>query len=887
MRRAAIAALCVFLLSFLVVGSATAQTGNAPSRVALVIGNSAYTAAPPLATSVADAGLVAETLRAAGYDVTELANVPAADIGQAMRNFLDKVAGAGPEGVAFFYYAGHGAQSGGENYLVPVDAKIATDEDVAYEAFRLGDLMAELAQLPAAARIVILDAAHDHGFGRGTPRPVPPGLAIMNVPDGMLVALNAAPGAVAPAAEGANSLYTTALVTLMRQPGLDMEQIAKGARLEVNQASAGAQVPWMVSSLGVDLRLFEAAAATPTPEALPPVAAPPAGAAPVGLVRVPPKGERPFSRDYLRGLSPDDAYQVVIEEDTLAGYQWFVELFPQHPFAGQVWDIINSRREAVLWRRTLAQNSRNAYWNYLKRYPDGAHAAEAQGRLEALAAPPAPPPTYVATPEPLPPDYYDEAVGLADMVPQGFAPPPPVFDDTPPFFFLPPPPRPPRPPIIIVRPPPPVIIVDRRRPPDIVVRPPRPPRPDGFRPGDGRRPPDGMRTPVATPVTPSPVGPRPTDGRRPRDGIRIQGGGPVVRPTTPGSTPSPVRPTTPAPSGVMSTPSAQPVRPVTPGVGLPSGGRPTTPGVGLPPGGRPGLGPTPGQAVAPQGAPVGAQTPGSRPGMPMGPGGRPTIQGVTQGRPPGVPAGTPVQGARPGLPQPPTASPTTVQPPRPPTPPTSAPMTAQPPRPGVPPTPGPATAQPPRPGIPPVPGPSVVQPPRPPTPPTAAPVTAQPPRPGMPPTPGPATAQPPRPTPPVAQPPRPQPPVAQPPRPQPQPPRPTAQPPRPQPQPVRPVAQPPRPQPQPVRPVAQPPRPQPQPVRPVAQPPRPQPQPVRPGAQPPRPPPPRAAPPPPRPVAAPPRPAAPPPRAAPPPPRPAAAPSCPPGTRNVGGRCTR
>jgi uncharacterized caspase-like protein len=836
MRRAAVALFgCLCLI---VIASAAA----AQSRVALVIGNGAYTAAPPLSTSVADAGLVAETLRAAGYDVTQLADVRAADIGQAMRGFLDKVAAAGPDGVAFFYYAGHGAQSGGENYLVPVDAKIAGDEDVAYEAFRLGDLVAELAQLPAAARIVILDAAHDHGFGRGTPRPVPPGLAMMDVPEGMQVAFNAAPGAVAPPAEGANSLYTTALVTLMRQPGLDMEQIVKGARLEVNQASAGAQVPWTVSSLGVDLRLFEAAAATPVPDALPPVAAPPAGA-PVGLVRVPPKGERTFNRDFLRGLSPDDAYQVVIEEDTLQGYQWFVELFPQHPFAGQVWDIINSRREAVLWRRTLAQNTRNAYWNYLKRYPDGAHAAEAQGRLEALSAPPAPPPTYVPVPEPLPPDYYDEAVGIADVVPQGFAPPPPVFDDTPPFFILPPPPRPPRPPIIIVRPPPPVVIIERgRRPPDIVVRPPRPPRPDGFRPGDGRRPPDGIRTPITTPVVTPPVGPRPTDGRMPRDGIRIQGGGPVVRPATPGSTPSPVRPATPvtapvgpattpsvvrpAPSGVMSTPSAQPVRPVTPGVGLPPGTRPTAPGVGLPPGGRPGQGPAPGQAVAPQGAPVVAPTPGSRPGMPMGPGGRPTIQGVTPGPRPGTPAGAPVQGSRPGLPQPPTAAP------------------------------------PPRPGMPPASGPTAVQPPRLPT---SAPVTAQPPRP------------------------QPQPvrPVAQPPRPQPQPVRPVAQPPRPQPQPVRPVAQPPRPQPQPVRPVAQPPRPQPQPVRPVAQPPRPQPQPVRPVAQPPRPQPPRAAPPPPRPVAAPPRPAAPPPRAAPPPPRPAAAPSCPPGTRNVGGRCAR
>jgi len=89
----------------------------------------------------------------------------------------------------------------------------------------------------------------------------------------------------------------------MRQPGLDIEQIVKGARLQVNQASAGAQVPWMITNLGVDLRLFEASAAAPQPETAPPVIAPPSGA-PVGLVRIPPKGERHLSRDFLRGLPP-------------------------------------------------------------------------------------------------------------------------------------------------------------------------------------------------------------------------------------------------------------------------------------------------------------------------------------------------------------------------------------------------------------------------------------------------------------------------------------------------------------------------------------------------------------------------------------------------------
>ena len=81
-------------------------------------------------------------------------------------------------------------------------------------------------------------------------------------------------------------------------------------------------------------------------------------------------------------LPPDDAYALVIEEDALQAYQWFVELFPQYPYAAAIWDIINARREELLWRRALASNSPNVYWNYLNRYPNGVHAVEAQQQLE-------------------------------------------------------------------------------------------------------------------------------------------------------------------------------------------------------------------------------------------------------------------------------------------------------------------------------------------------------------------------------------------------------------------------------------------------------------------------------------------------------------------------
>jgi hypothetical protein len=76
-----------------------------------------------------------------------------------------------------------------------------------------------------------------------------------------------------------------------------------------------------------------------------------------------------------------------VEEDQLQTYQWFVELFPEHQFTAQVWDLINQRRQEVLWNRTRLQKTRNAYWNYMKRYPNGGHVTEARSALGQLSAP--------------------------------------------------------------------------------------------------------------------------------------------------------------------------------------------------------------------------------------------------------------------------------------------------------------------------------------------------------------------------------------------------------------------------------------------------------------------------------------------------------------------
>src|SRR5262249_52907316 len=157
----------------------------------------------------------------------------------------------------------------------------------------------------------------------------------------------------------------------------------------------GAQTPWSASTLAVGFKLFDeagdgtpAAATTPPPVASAPSASPappPASAAapptapgavgpsaaaeipPLALASVPPVGRTLASRDELRRLPSDDAYARVVETDTLRDYQWFVDLYPTYRLTPQIWVIIETRREAILWRRAVNRNTPRAYWNYLKR----------------------------------------------------------------------------------------------------------------------------------------------------------------------------------------------------------------------------------------------------------------------------------------------------------------------------------------------------------------------------------------------------------------------------------------------------------------------------------------------------------------------------------------
>src|SRR5215471_16643315 len=152
----------------------------ADTRLALVLGNAGYERGP-IRTSLADAGLVAEALNSIGFEIFEGADLDQAELRRTFREFLAQVESAGPDAIAFIYFSGYGLEFEGENYLVPIDARLARESDIPLEAIRISDLTHSLAAAPARAKIVVLDASRPLPFTI----PVAPGLSPMDAPPGV------------------------------------------------------------------------------------------------------------------------------------------------------------------------------------------------------------------------------------------------------------------------------------------------------------------------------------------------------------------------------------------------------------------------------------------------------------------------------------------------------------------------------------------------------------------------------------------------------------------------------------------------------------------------------------------------------------------------------
>jgi Flp pilus assembly protein TadD len=233
---------------------AVASSAAAGLRLALVIGNGAYVNATALNNPPNDAAVVARTLREIGFDVIEGTNLDRAGMERVVREFLRKAPGAR---VTMLYYAGHGMQVDGRNYLVPIDAKLAAPSDLPFETLELDKVLAGLDD-EARANIVVLDACRDNPLARsfasklGATRSAtaPAGLAgYATVGTGTLIAFATAPGQTALDGAGTNSPFTTAFIKHVRTPGIEVNQMLTRVRVEVATATKSRQVPWANSSL--------------------------------------------------------------------------------------------------------------------------------------------------------------------------------------------------------------------------------------------------------------------------------------------------------------------------------------------------------------------------------------------------------------------------------------------------------------------------------------------------------------------------------------------------------------------------------------------------------------------------------------------------------------
>jgi uncharacterized caspase-like protein len=407
LRLKVVFATIVILTTGLLGITAQAQQAASNPRIALVVGNATYRDAA-LATTANDAGLVAQTLQAAGFDVVGARDLDGQSLRTALRDFLQKASAAGPDMQAFVYLSGRAVQYNGDNYFVPVDAQINRDADVPIEAIRIADFSHALAATPGRARIIVLDAARTNPYAtQGSP--LAPGLALVDPEPGELMAFNAAPGTLAGDEEGPYGVYGKTLAGAIRQGGVDIVQAFDQTRVSVNSETQGALLPWSASKLGGPFYVFERADDAPPP-----------------ALSFAQTERRPIS-----SFPAADAYAAAVERDTLKGYREFLAAYPNSDQARRVRAILAVRREAAYWRRTVGADTPRAYWTYLHTYPKGPHIPDARRRLAMLSAEFQPPP-----------DFRPEA--FADL-----PPPPPdelVYDDRPIYAFDdfgPPPPPPP------------------------------------------------------------------------------------------------------------------------------------------------------------------------------------------------------------------------------------------------------------------------------------------------------------------------------------------------------------------------------------------------------------------------------------------------------------
>ncbi len=256
MKKIMLIPILITWMLFLNLSATIADNG----RIALIIGNSDYKSSP-LKNPVNDAYDFAKVLRRCDFDVTLKLDATNREMKLAVRDFGKSLKRMK---VGLFFYAGHGMQLNGRNYLIPVGSTIESEADVEFEALDAGLVLGKMNDADNDLNIVILDACRDNPFARSF-RSSSRGLARINAPTGTIIAYATGPGSVAADGSGRNSPFTRHLIKNVRKPNLTIERILKNVRISVASDTMNRQVPWESSSLMGDFYFTR----TPPPAAKP------------------------------------------------------------------------------------------------------------------------------------------------------------------------------------------------------------------------------------------------------------------------------------------------------------------------------------------------------------------------------------------------------------------------------------------------------------------------------------------------------------------------------------------------------------------------------------------------------------------------------------------
>jgi uncharacterized caspase-like protein len=347
------------------------KAAGAERRLALVIGNGAYGSAP-LRNPTNDARSVAQALSGLGFEVAHQENLGLKAMARSIRDFGNKLKQNG--GMGLFYYAGHGMQVKGRNYLIPVDADIQSEDEIAFNAVDANLVLEKMDAANNGLNVVILDACRNNPFARSF-RSAAQGLAQMDAPSGTLIAFATAPGSVASDGEGSNGVYTKYLIEYMSAPGVPVEQLFKRVRIGVTRETRDRQVPWESSSLKGDFYFKPAQVAAVTPV---------------------PRTTNEVSADTIELAF----WESIKASRTISDFEAYLEQYPKGRFAGlarsrlkQLGEEARERPlalEMAYWDSIKTSRSVADFESYLEQYPKGRFATIARNRVSELKAQAAP-----------------------------------------------------------------------------------------------------------------------------------------------------------------------------------------------------------------------------------------------------------------------------------------------------------------------------------------------------------------------------------------------------------------------------------------------------------------------------------------------------------------